>query len=147
MLELFEQIHIVSEPLKDDEQNQLYLWLEKNSFPSCCLPEEYLSLMQESNGGDFISGAREYQFLSVAEAMDAYECYMFPKFMPFAFPFAMDGNGNFYIFNLRAADACVYLVNAGYLSWEQDAYCKIAESFAACIEPNKGQTQQAPYHP
>lgn len=145
MLELFEQIHIVSEPLKDDERNQLYLWLEKNSFPSCCLPEEYLSLMQESNGGDFISGEREYQFLSVAEAMDAYECYMFPKFMPFAFPFAMDGNGNFYIFNLRATDACVYIVSAGDLGWEEDECLKAAESFIECLKQNKGQAHRTPY--
>lgn len=134
MLERFDHQYLVSEALKDAERNQLSLWLEQNNFPSRYLPEDYLSLMQESNGGDFTYGEREYQFLSITEVMDAYACYMFSKFMPFAFPFAMDGNGNFYIFNLRAADDHVYIVNAGNLGWEEDACFQIAESFVDCLK-------------
>ncbi len=61
-------------------------------------------LMSESNGGVYMSGKREYQFLSLGEVPGYYETYMFYRFMPFAFPFAMDGCGNFYIFNFKETD-------------------------------------------
>lgn len=133
MLELFEKVYVSGEKASDEELNILYQWLRDNSFPCCCLPQDYLNLIKESNGGDFMNGEREYQFLSTDKIIEYYHAYMFPLFMPYAFPFAMDGCGNFYIFNLRKNDECVYAVSAGDMGWKEDECVKIADNFMECL--------------
>lgn len=137
MLELFEKIYTANEKLTEDELHKLYIWFETNHFPSSYLPSTYLSLMRESNGGDFIYGEREYQFFSIDEVMEYYEAYMFSEFMPFAYPFAMDGCGNFFLFNLRAMDDCVYTASAGNMGWEKDECFKIANNFLECLQQDR----------
>lgn len=134
MLELFERVYISGEKASYEELNILYQWLRDNSFPCCCLPQDYLNLIKESNGGDFMNGEREYQFLSTDRIIEYYHAYMFQLFMPYAFPFAMDGCGNFYIFNLRENDECVYAVSAGDMGWEEDECVKIAGNFMECLK-------------
>lgn len=63
--------------------------------------------------------------------------YHFYEFMPFAYPFAMDGCGNFYIFNLRYEDVSVYAVCAGDMGWEEDEYYFVANSFKECLSQPK----------
>lgn len=133
MLELFERVYISGEKASDEELNVLYQWLRDNFFPCCCLPHDYLNLIRESNGGDFMSGEREYQFLSTDKIAEYYYAYMFPIYMPYAFPFAMDGCGNFYIFNLRNNDECVYVTSADDMGWEEDECVKIADNFMQCL--------------
>lgn len=113
--------------------SKLYQWLSENDFPSCYLPEDYLDFMENSNNRTFVYGEREYQFLEYDEIMEYYDAYMFPQFMPYAFPFAMDGCGNFYIFNLREIDRCVYAVAAGNKGWEKDECIKVADNFTECL--------------
>lgn len=133
MLEVFEKIHCTNPKANNEELKKLYKWLKSNSFPSYSLSQDYLSLMHESNGGDYVNGEREYQFLALGEVVEYYEAYMFSEFMPYAFPFAMDGCGNFYIFNLRAEDSCVYAISAGNMGWEKDECYRIAGSFRECL--------------
>ena len=111
--------------------DKLYNFLKSNQFPICELSHTYIELLNESNGGDFTIGNREYQLLSAEEALQAYQSYNFSIYMPFAFPFAMDGCGNFYIFNLREKDDCIYAVSASDLEWE--ASCMIAENLIQCF--------------
>ena len=132
MIERFEKIWNRKTGIDEEQLHKLKLLLKENNFPICDLPDTYIELLKESNGGDFTTGNREYQLFSVEEAMQAYESYKFSIYMPFAFPFAMDGCGNFYIFNLRNKDACVYAVSSGDLEWKE---ChKIADSFLHCLE-------------
>jgi len=137
MLEAFENIYSKNPRANDKEVENLYRWLKNNGFPIHSLPQEYLDLMYESNGGDYVNGEREYQFLSFEEIIEYYEAYMFFEFMPYAYPFAMDGCGNFYIFNLRMVDNCVYVVSAGNMGWEKDECYKIAKSFSQCLAQKK----------
>ena len=133
MLEKFQKIYDVHDKAGPEDWKALSEWLEKNKFQNVNLPENYVLLMEESNGGIYVSGKREYQFLSLKEIPEYYEAYMFSKFMPFAFPFAMDGCGNFYLFNLRQTDKNVYGVSAGNLGWGQDEYFQIANNFEELI--------------
>lgn len=133
MLEFFETIYCTNSEVKDDELKELYRWIEKNKFPQKSLPYDYISLMHESNGGIYMNGEREYQFLSLKEVTEYYEAYMFSEYMPYAYPFAMDGCGNFYVFNLRTDDECVYAVSAGNMGWESDECYKIAKTFKECL--------------
>lgn len=133
MLEKFEQIYTTKEQANSEDWEMLNVWLTANAFPDTSFPNAYILLLSESNGGGYIVGEREYQFLSLREATEYYEIYQFAKYMPFAFPFAMDGCGNFYIFNKNKPDECVYGVSAGNLGWEQDECFLIAGSFAECL--------------
>lgn len=137
MLEVFEKIYCTKAKANNEELEKLYRWLKSNSFPKYSLPQDYLDLMYESNGGDYVYGEREYQFLTFEEVAEYYEAYMFSEFMPYAFPFAMDGCGNFYIFNLRTEDGCVYTVSAGNMGWEKDECYRIAGSFRECLAQKK----------
>lgn len=129
MLEKFQKIYDVHDKASPEDWKALFEWLGKNNFPNVNFPENYVLFMEESNGGIYVSGEREYQFLSLKEIPEYYEVYMFSKFMPFAFPFAIDGCGNFYLFNFRQIDKNVYGVSAGNLGWGQDEYFQIASSF------------------
>ena len=133
MLEKFEIIYSTNKKANDEDWKILFEWLTENNFPNTIFPESYVLLMSESNGGNYISGEREYQFLSLKEVTEYYEAYMFSKYMPFAFPFAMDGCGNFYIFNLKSTDKNIYCVSAGNMGWEQDEYFHVANNFEECL--------------
>lgn len=113
---------------------KLYKWLNDNNFPSRQLPEDYVNFIKNNTCADFSDGERLYQFLDIDTVMEYYDAYMFPKFMPYAFPFAMDGNGSFYIFNMRQYDECVYIVDASCLCWDEEDYIKIADCFYDIIE-------------
>lgn len=133
MLEFFEAIYNQNKGATDQEIEELYEWLKQNRFPSIFLPDDYLHMMKESNGGGYLNGEREYQFLSLKEVKEFYEAFDFSRFMPYAFPFAMDGNGNFYILNLRTEDEAVYWTSAGNLGWEKDAVFVLANNLRECF--------------
>ena len=132
MLEYFDSLWSVSPRAAEEEIARLQAQLTAAGFPSVWLPAAYLDLLRESNGGDFAKGAREYQFFSAEEVLENYEAYQFARYMPFAFPFAMDGRGHFYVFDLRARDESVYLVHASDLGWQDEAR-RIADDLNACL--------------
>ena len=99
--------------------------------PEQPLPPSYLSLLSWTNGGDFGNGERWFQLLptdgprGVRATMLAYEL---PEYMPGALPFAFNGGGVFYLFDLRRpADADgeypVVASHAGNLGWGTDDEC------------------------
>lgn len=133
MLELFTEIYKSEPRAEKSEIDRLKIWLRNNDFPICDLPEDYIEFLEESNGGGFLKGEREYQMFSIAEIMEFYEIYSFSEFMPYALPFAMDGYGDFYLFNLRWNDNNVYRVSANNIGWEEYNSFPVASSFKNCI--------------
>lgn len=117
-----------------EEIEKLEAWLEKNGFPSQNLPQEYILFLRESNGGVFTHGEREYQFFAAEEVAEMYEAYSFQSYMPNAFPFALDGNGNFYLFDMRKENEAVYAASSSNMGWGADECYPVAESFAACLQ-------------
>ncbi|MET7402661.1 SMI1/KNR4 family protein [Dactylosporangium sp. NPDC005572] len=94
-------------------------------------PASYLTWLSWSNGGVFGNGERWFQLLpvdgpgGVRAMLLAYEL---PEYMPGALPFALNGGGVFYLFDMRApADADgeypVVASHAGNLGWNTDDEC------------------------
>jgi hypothetical protein len=65
------------------------------------LPPSYKAFLGWSNGGTFVAGDREFQMLKVQELREYLLLYDFPRDMPGSVPFALDGAGGFYLFDLR----------------------------------------------
>lgn len=122
-----------ADPITEQQLSELHNWLKSENFPDMSLPEEYIAFLRESNGGDFVKGNREFQMFSAEEISEYYSAYNFSRYMPYALPFAMDGNGNFYIFDKREKSERVYLVSAGDLGWGGDIEL-FAESFSDCFK-------------
>jgi hypothetical protein len=94
-------------------------------LPCRPLPPEYLGLLRWSNGGEFRTGERWFQFFT---ALDARHCvratllaYHLPQYMPGALPFAFNGGGVFYLFDMREPPTqgeypilCSHACNLGY---------------------------------
>jgi hypothetical protein len=113
------------------------LWV----VPSRPLPPSYLAFLEWSNGGEFRTGERWFQFFPVLDPGQGMRAtllaYHLPQYMPGALPFAFNGGGTFYLFDMRpAAKRGEYPVvgsHSGNLGWEPDECVQIAESFeAAC---------------
>ena len=127
-----------------EEINRLYNWLEANNFPGWDtrlvtdktgeFPGDYFGLMFECESGIFANGERLFQFLSLAEISEYYEFYNFAEYMPFALPFALDGCGNFYIFDFRSNNPCIYAANSGNLGWDKNLCFKAADDFEELIK-------------
>lgn len=108
--------------------------LGEAGFPVCELPAEYVDLLRRWNGGNFGVGEREYQLFSAQEVVPNYDLYEFATYMPYALPFAMDGNGWFYLFDLRRVDPAVYACQTGCLSWDEDDCFRVAPTLSECLE-------------
>lgn len=67
--------------------------------------------------------------------------YDFPQYMPGALPFASDGDGGFYVFDMRHAaiegEYPVLTVEAGNLGYDDDAAQFLASSFAAAFQDTR----------
>lgn len=128
-LELLEVVIQKEESISEKKLNSLYEWLKIEKFPNIHLCNEYIGFLKESNGGDFLNGNREYQWFLSREVKDSYYAYKFDVYMPFAFPFASDGNCNFYIFNLRSQDNKVYTIKSSNMGWDEDECYILAKDF------------------
>jgi hypothetical protein len=65
------------------------------------LPPSYKAFLGRSNGGTFVAGDREFAMLKAQELREYLFLYNLPQRMPGAVPFALDGAGGFYLFDLR----------------------------------------------
>jgi len=100
-------------------------------LPDRPLPPSYLTLLASSDGGDFGTGERWLQLFPTdgptgVRAMAL--AYHLPEYMPGALPFAFNGGGVFYLFDLREpADADgeypVVAAHAGNLGWSTHDEC------------------------
>jgi hypothetical protein len=99
----------------------------------------YFQLLTWSNGGAFCKGQRWYDWLfATHEVLGITNAYNVPKYMPAALPFAFDGGGIFYVFDLRQPSKLqncpIYCVSAGYLCWNADAAILVANSFDQALD-------------
>jgi hypothetical protein len=94
-------------------------------LPHRPLPPSYLDLLAWSDGGDFTNGERWLQLFptdgpSGVRAMTL--AYHVPEYMPAALPFAFNGSGVFYLFDMREpadpdGEYPVVAAHAGSLGW------------------------------
>src|SRR4051794_37024143 len=73
--------------------------------PSGPLPPAYLAFLQWSNGGWFRTGEREFGFFPTSNPTGGVRAmllaYHLPKYMPGAMPIAFNGEGTFYLIDMR----------------------------------------------
>lgn len=108
-------------------------------IPSKPLPESFLKFLMWNNGGWCRTGKREFGFLGTSDLRGYTLAYLFPEWMPSAIPFALNGGGVFYVFDMREepqnGEYPILIANAGNLGYE-DAKV-VAQSF---IEVCSGRT-------
>jgi hypothetical protein len=108
-------------------------------LPRGPLPPSYLAFLQWSNGGEFRAGKRWFQFVTAGEVRSTLLSYHFPQYMPGALPFAMDGDGGFYVFDMRRApiggEYPILTVVAGNLGYDEAKH--LASSFIAACRATK----------
>lgn len=108
-------------------------------FPLGTLPAEYMDFLSWSNGGEFRTGERWFQFFPAVDPDHGVRAmllaYHIPEYMPLALPFAMDGGGGIYLFDMRdpASAPPIVWAHAGNLGWASDEHAPLAPNFlAAC---------------
>ncbi len=74
------------------------------TMPPFSFPNSYLSFLRWSNGGNFTKGDREFGFFPALDATcgvrTMMHAYHIPEYMQNAVPFAFDGAGTFYLFDM-----------------------------------------------
>jgi hypothetical protein len=108
-------------------------------IPNQPLPADYLSFLRWSNGGWCRTGEREFGFFPTVHPIGGVRAMMLayhhPQYMPGALPFAFNGGGTFYLFDMRRpAESGNYPVvcsHAGAQGWGPDDYWIVADCFAA----------------
>jgi hypothetical protein len=105
-------------------------------IPTNPLPPAYLDILRWSNGGSFWSGDRRFDpFFSASEIRPYLVGYQMPQFMPDAIPFAFDGGGNFYLFDMRrpsiGGEYPILFVGSGNLGYN-DAVLVATSFVEAC---------------
>jgi len=110
-------------------------------MPGHPLPPSYLSLLRWSNGGEFRNGERLFQFFPAGDPQHGVRAmmvaYHVPQHMQGALPIAFNGEGTFYLLDMRRPPVVqeypVVCAGAGNLGWEDDQCFHVANSFeAAC---------------
>lgn len=105
-------------------------------IPSTPLPLSYLSFLSWSNGGEFRTGARWFQFFSTREVREHLLAYHLPEYMPGVLPFAMDGGSLFYMFDMRrgpvSGEYPVLVAAGGNLGYD-DARAIAGTFIDACV--------------
>jgi hypothetical protein len=102
-------------------------------IPNGPLPPSYLSFLRWSDGGQFGTGERWFQFFDTRRMRSMMLAHSLPQYMPGALPFALNGGGVFYLFDMRKPPAGgeypIVGAHAGYLSWDPPAWRSVADSF------------------
>ncbi len=101
------------------------------TIPVKRLPAAYLDFLKFSNGGEFGNGERHFQFFGTESLRSMMLAYEFPEYMPGAIPFAMDGCGHHYAWDMRhdpeGDEYPIFVSHSGNLGYEDAA--QIAETF------------------
>jgi hypothetical protein len=109
------------------------LWV----IPNRALPSSYLEFLQWCNGGEFRAGERWFQFRPALDpnfgVRTCLLAYYLPQYMPGALPFAMNGGGMFYLFDMRQPEQRgeypIVCSHSNCLGWDADDCVQIAQSF------------------
>lgn len=107
--EIEELIQGLSVPLSASEEAELSDSIAVNPaswrIPDYPLPELYINLLRWSNGGEFRTGERWFQFFSASDPSHGIRAmmlaYHIPLYMEGSIPFAFNGAGTFYLFDMR----------------------------------------------
>jgi hypothetical protein len=101
------------------------------TLPGLPLPALYLEFLSYSNGGEFGNGERFFQFFGTADLRAMMLAYEFPQYMSGGVPFAMDGSGHHYIWDMRSplgnGEYPILAAHSGNLGYDDAA--RIADSF------------------
>lgn len=73
----------------------------KWTLPECDLPADFKDFLRWSNGGWARTGEREFGFFGIAGIRNYMLWYLFPEYLPGVVPFAFNGGGIFYAFDVR----------------------------------------------
>ena len=92
-------------------------------LPTQSPPEPYLSFLRYSNGGSFRTGGRWFDpVLKSFQVREYLLAYHIPEHLPQTLPFAFDGSGTFYLFDMRRpaidGEFPILLVHAGNLDFD-----------------------------
>jgi hypothetical protein len=113
----------------------------KWTIPNRPLPVSYLDMLAWSDGGEFRTAKRWFQFFPTLDLDHGVRAmllaYHLPEYMPGALPFAFNGSGVFYLFDMRQpanqGEYPIVCSHSGNLGWNQDQCTRLAETFeAAC---------------
>ena len=126
----------INAPLSEEEigwYSEPHLRPRQWALPPFAPPEAHLDFLRFSNGGEFSSGDKYFQFFAAHEVRATMLDYYLPEYWPLALPFALDGGGTFYAFDMRqppvAGEFPVVAAHAGSLSWDERDCWAIAGSF------------------
>jgi hypothetical protein len=136
------QLRIVADSIRAPVTRAEKVWYKgcaKWTLPNGPLPPAYLDFLSWSNGGEFWNGRRCFQFFATWDLRENMLCHSVPKYMPGSLPFALDGGGHFYLFDMRRppvkGEYPILLAGCGDLDYE-DAL-PVARTFVAVC---KGKT-------
>lgn len=106
----------------------------KWNIPMRPFPETFVAFLTWSNGGNFLTGEREFDMFGTMSIRKYLLAYQIPEYMPGAVPFAFDGCGGFYLFDMREVmidgEYPIVMVNSGSLGWDQEDAIRIADTFS-----------------
>ena len=112
-------------------------------LPHRPLPDSYLAFLRYSNGGFFAGQKRDLDPLfNAREVRDYMLGYSIPHWMPMSCPIGFDGDGTFYLLDMRCDstidDYPVLFAHAGNLGY--DDAVTLANSFAELIDTQLGKS-------
>lgn len=101
------------------------------------LPPSYLDFLGWSNGGSFFAGDREWLMLAAEEVREYMLDYALPVHLPRTVPFALDGRGGFYLFDMRGgpgADGEYKVIHVPGDDLVFAAATEVADTFRGALE-------------
>ncbi len=102
-------------------------------MPDRPLPPSFLSFLRWSNGGHFSNGERHFQMFGTG-LRSMLLSYQVPEYMPGVLPFAFNGGGVFYLFDMREpaskdGEYPILCASAGCLDFDPYYSPKVADTF------------------
>jgi hypothetical protein len=101
-------------------------------MPDRPIPESYISFVRWSNGGDFTNGKRYFQMYGTGLRRMMLDRNI-PQHMPGALPFAFNGGGVMYLFDMRESavdgEYPILCASAGCLTFDPHYSPRVAGSF------------------